>query len=341
MLKKLLLTLAASLCLLIISLGFWLNTVTPLTKQEQMIVQQVMTSSLPEMISGEQGYAKSGKIKIWYEIKKPPAINNQHIKGSVLLINGLGASAMFWPPEIIEPLLSLGYQVIITYHRGVGNSDWHTDEYDLSDLVKDNIAVLDSLKINQAHVLGLSLGGMIGQEMALEFPHRVSSLISAMSSGFTADPELSMSSSFKSDAIKLLLRYGFIPTEENTIKMIVGIYKLLNAQADIDVKRLATATLYDLRQRKGFNHKLAEQQAAAIDRSGSRYDRLPSMQVPTLVIHGQDDPLVNIAHAEKYAKLIPRVQTLWVAGMGHALAPSTIDVWMEAALAVIEANNNG
>jgi len=251
----------------------------------------------------------------------------------------MGASAIFWPEEIIKGLLQEGYQVVISDYRGLGKSDWHSEEYDLNDLMQDNLAILDSLNIEKAHVLGLSLGGMVGQEMSLQFPQRVISLSSIMSSGFTEDPDYPVASWFKPEAVKLLIRFGLFATEENTVKMMVGIYKLLKGDTDIDVKHIARATLKELRERNGFNHQLADQQTAAIHTSGSRYARLPLMTVPTLVVHGEKDPLVNILSAKKYAALIPKAKTLWIAGMGHGLEPKKIEIWMKAVVEFINETN--
>ncbi len=339
MMKKILLITSTFLLSFLVFLFFWANTVTPLSAETQAVIQQVVTQPLPERIAGESGFAHSSGVKIWYEVKPAKVAQGQVAKDSILLINGLGASGIFWPEEIVQGFSSAGYSVIIPDHRSSGLSDWGEGGYDLTDLLNDNIAVLDHLKINKVHILGLSLGGMIGQEMALQYPERVLSLTSAMSSGFTHDPEFPVSPTFELDALKLFVRYGIFSSEENTIKMMVGIYNLLKAEAAIDVDHIARTTLYELRQRRGFNHKLAEQQADAIYQSGSRLSRLSALKVPTLVVHGDSDPLVNIAAAKKYAALIPNAQTLWVPGMGHALAPSTINLWMNRAIKLMNDNH--
>lgn len=318
----------------IMAVGYWANTVAPLSAQQEEVVQQVLSRPLPELVTGKTGYAQSGDIKIWYEVKAP--VTTSQPKGSVLLINGLGSSAIFWPTQIIKPLQEAGYQVIVSDHRGAGLSDWGELEYDLSDLAKDNIAVLDSLGVEKANIIGLSLGGMVGQELALNYPQRVSSLISVMSSGFSLDPEFPGYESFQSEAIKLFVRFGLIPSEENTLKMILGIYSLLKGLGEIDAQHLALATLYELRHRKGFNHQLANQQAKAIEVSGSRYERLPFLSVPTLVVHGELDPLVDIQSAKKYAALIPNSETLWLSGMGHGLVPSWTKIWMNKSLGFLD-----
>lgn len=338
MLKKISLIGLGLVIALAVLISIWASSITPFSQSEQELIDHVIASGIAEKQRGKEGYAQSGDVKLWYRIEQPSKTNTP-IKGTVLLIHGIGASAMFWPAEIINELLQQGYQVVISDHRGLGNSDWHSAEYDLNDLMKDNLAILDTLSIEKAHVLGLSLGGMIGQEMSLQFPQRVVSLSSVMSSGFTEDSDYPVAAWFKPEAVKLMIRFGLVATEENTIKMMVGIYKLLKGDTDIDVTHIARATLKELRDRKGFNHQLADQQAAAIHTSGSRYSRLPLMTVPTLVVHGEEDPLVNILSAKKYAALIPNAETLWVAGMGHGLEPKKIDIWMHTVVEFINEKN--
>ncbi len=262
-------------------------------------------------------------------------------KGTVLLINGLGTSGIFWPEEILNPLLANGYQVIVSDHRGLGESDWldETHRYNLDNMVQDNLAVLNELNIERAHVIGLSMGGMIGQQMALTHAHRVQSLTSVMSSGFLNDPDLPSESSFKYNAIKYLLRFGLVESEENTVKMLVAIYNILKGEKDIDIRYVSTATLYELRHRQGFNHKVADQHAKAIQRSGSRLQMLPELKVATLVVHGDADPILNIGHAQKYASQIVDAQSFWVKGMGHGLAPEYTRMWMAKAITFIGKEN--
>ncbi|MCO1336378.1 alpha/beta hydrolase [Microbulbifer sp. OS29] len=333
MFKTLTVCIASLLGLVVVAASLWSRTTQPLSGQVKQVIRDTLASPLPQMVTGDAGFARSGDIDIWYESKLPEDRPYQSPKGTVLLINGLGSSALFWPPEVYDFLLKAGYRVVLSDHRGCGGSgrveDWsEKTAYSLKDMADDNLAVLDALGIQQAHILGLSLGGMIGQEIAIRYPNRVKSLSSVMSTGFSEDPDLPRSSAFKYGALKLFLRYGLVNSEENMAMLVIGTYNLLKGDREIDVEHLTRATLYELRHRKGFDHRLPGQQATAISLSGSRYDALSSLTVPTLVVHGVSDPLLNISHAKKYAGLIPSAQTLWVDGMGHALAPAYIEAWM-------------
>ncbi len=341
MLKGLVLSIGGIVLLVLVALVVWCVTLPPLPDSTQQIIDEQSSLPLAEFVTGDTAYAQSGDIRIWYEHKRPNLRENQAQKGTVLLINGMGSSAIFWPPLIINRLLAAGYSVIVSDHRGCGESsridNWTSDTaYTLSDMVSDNLAVLDAEGIKRAHVLGLSLGGMVAQEMAISKPERVNSLISVMSTGFANDPEIPVATSFRLDVFRLFLRYGLIRSESNLVKLIVATYDLLKGDSDIDVTFLVQASLYELRQRQGFNHELPTQQVAAVNQSGSRLQALSTVTAPSLVIHGQLDPLLDIAHAKKYAAQIPGADTLWVSGMGHAAEPAATEVWMEKVITFLE-----
>lgn len=357
MFKKLTISFLVLLLLLILVLIAWVSRTNPVTASEQQVIDEVL--SLPQDPGRlrvyhrkkgeheEQGYISSAGTRIWYRAMSPllaekdvheqknPS-HNKRLMGSVLLIHGMATSSAFWPDTIIDGLLAAGYQVIVSDHRGLGYSDWSSGEYDLSDLVRDNLRILDALGITQVHIIGLSMGGMIGQEIALQFPERVLSLISVMSSGFSADPDFYSSTTFELDSIRLLLRYGIAGHEKGFTQMMIGVHKLLGGKFPIDVNQVARSTLYELQQKRGFNHLVTQQHVDAIARSGSRYKRLPLLQPPVLVVHGTDDPVAPIAAAKKYAALIPAAETLWVKGMGHALAPEGLSQWLSASLTFIQ-----
>jgi len=342
MIKSVALGAAALLVFSLVGVMLWVRTAPSLSPINEALIREVINAPLPEMFLGNVGFAQSGTLRIWYQVLSPKPTEAKASKGAVLLINGLGASAAFWPEEVYKPLLDAGYQVIVTDHRSCGESDrvenWSkSNSYDLADMVNDNLAVLDVLGIDEVHVLGLSLGGMIGQEMAIRHPDRVVSLSSVMSTAYLDDPEIPASSAFQMNTLKLVLRYGLVNTEENMIKLMAGIYDFLKGDQAIDIKYISRATLYEIRNRNGFNHKLPDQQSEAMRRSGSRLALLPSLAVPVLVVHGDADPLLNIAHAKKYAALIPNKETLWVKGMGHDLAPTHVRRWMAKSVQFMDA----
>jgi len=339
MIKKILWGLLGLVFLLLAAYFFYISDAPPLPKQTEQIVEEVLAEELPEFITGQTGIADNQGVSIWYELKTPA----DSIKGTVLLVMGYGSSALVWPKRFWQPLLDAGYQVIRYDNRGLGQSSWMEDwdeenPYTLEDMAKDGIAILDHLDIKKAHVIGASMGGMIAQRMAISHAERLLSLTSIMSSGYMLDPELPpVPPYFEKAILKLGLKYLWNPSEANILKFSVCIPEALKGKGgyENDVKAITQRTLYELRKRKGFNPKVGPQHETAIKLSGSRLDELGQINIPTLVIHGTDDPLVIPAHGKKYAALIPNAEILWIEGMGHDLPHQYIDKIMPPILKIL------
>ncbi|MBI1286810.1 MAG: alpha/beta fold hydrolase [Flavobacteriales bacterium] len=289
--------------------------------EETAAIKAAVNAPLQELV-GEAGYAMNDGVKIWYDVHRP----QDTIKGSVLLIMGLSADALVWPDFFYQPFVDSGYQVIRFDNRGVGNSDWNAfdpeNPYTLSDMANDAIAVLDTLKIEKAHVVGASMGGMIGQTLCTEHPERAQSLTSIMSTAWADDPEMPAIdlNVFKQIGINTI-KYGLSGDVVDAVKLRIAIRSLLmgSEKYDLDINGIAQLTRYDIEKRSGYNQQSGLQQTKAIEVSGSREEALKQLQTPTLVIHGKTDPLIPFAHGEKTAKLIPHAETLWIDGMGHTL----------------------
>ncbi len=293
-----------------------------LPPETDAIIEEVLNNELPELFTGKTGVVTSDGIDIWYESISP---ENQS-KGTVLLMIGMGGSALDWPQKFVQEFVDSGYQVIRYDQRGTGMSDWVADwdkknPYSLADMAGDAVAVLDALEINEAHIVGLSMGGMIAQEIAINHPDRVSSLTLMLTTGHAIDPELPglSSSYFISSMVKIIpsLKYRIAGGEKNLIKGRIA--KTIGGLGydGLEIKEIAETVLYDLRKRKGFNMKGVFQHKKAVEISPSRYDKLKTIDIPTLVIHGTDDQFMPIEHGMKLVELIPNARSLWMDGVGH------------------------
>lgn len=324
------------------SLTIWILIAGPkLPAKTDAIIDEVLNNELPELFTGKTGVVTSDGLDIWYESISP---KNQS-KGTVLLNIGMGASALDWPPKFVREFVDSGYQVIRYDQRGTGMSDWVADwdsknPYSLADMAGDAVAVLDELKINEAHIVGLSMGGMIAQEIAINHPDRVTTLTLMLTTGHAVDPQIPRLTSryFISSMVKAipLLKYRIAGGEKNLIKgRIAKIISGLGYE-ELDIKEIAEMALYDLRKRKGFNMMVLFQHRKAVEISPSRYDKLKTIEIPTLVIHGTDDQFMPIEHGKKLVEIIPNAKGLWIDGMGHIFPFPNMDEIMKDIIRHIE-----
>jgi pimeloyl-ACP methyl ester carboxylesterase len=319
-----------AILLLLIACSIYIYSSGPsLPKETDEIIAGVLKNPLPEIVKGKNGLAKSQGLDIWYESISP----KDSSKGAILLIMGISNDALGWPQKFIQSFVDAGYQVIRYDHRGTGMSDWVRDwdskkPYSLADMANDGIAVLDSLGIEKANIIGISMGGMIAQELAINHPDRVVSLTSMMSSGYIEDPELAkISSGIAWQLIKASLKYGIIGGEKNMIKLHLSSRIILmgNAAYDLNVKEISEQVLYNIRKRNGYNSSVSRQHQGAVFLSGSRYGKLKLLSIPTLIVHGKSDPFIPIDHSKKCALIIPNADSLWLDGMGHDIPDNLVD----------------
>ncbi|WP_337044817.1 alpha/beta fold hydrolase [Emticicia sp. 17c] len=283
------------------------------------------------------GKAPCNNIEIYFETfgnKEHPAI---------LLIMGLDAQSIMFTADFINPLVEAGFYVIRFDNRDIGLSTWLNDTwhrkkpYTLEDMAKDAIELLDYLSIVQAHIIGVSMGGMIAQRMAITYGHRVACLVSIMSSGFILDPKavpfykgrpFFYLIPFFLRNVTIRNKFVFPPvTVENYVKT----YRKLNGKTfPFNYQHLRTVFTEGIENRKGQNPRARFQQFCGIAASGSRLHELYKIKAPTLVIHGTEDPLIPPVHASIYAPKIPDSKMLWVEGMGHQLPKPVLEIVMPA-----------
>ena len=260
----------------------------------------------------------------------------------LLLVMGLGAQLIAWPIELCDALVDRGFFVIRYDNRDVGLStkvaatggDFLASflkaqqgepidvAYTLSDMAADGMALLDHLGLESAHLVGASMGGMIAQTMAIEHPQRVRTLTSIMST--TGEPEVGQPTA---EAMSLLLRPP-AATRDEAIEAGVAASRAIGGPDHFDetIARERAAAAYD----RCFNPAGTARQLLAIVASGSRAEALARLDVPTLVVHGDADPLVTPSGGQRTAALIPGAELLMLEGMGHDIPPAMIGPIVEA-----------
>lgn len=319
---SILIPIGAFLFLILIIRNWMVSSEPRLPSNINEMIQEVMTSDLPEFMPGKSGIAQNGNIKIAYEV-----LENENCKDvNILLVNGHTQTLLEWQPYFYQPLLEAGYRVIRYDNRGFGESDWIKDwgegnKYTLKEMAADGIAVLDHLKIGMAHIIGSSMGGMICQTLAINFPSRILSFTSIMSTGFYYDKSLvNVPKPFALKLVKLIFRHKKSMTQiETKMKFQYGIRQILKGKGnyELDSKTILQQFYYEIKNRNGYNSKANDQHGYAIKKSGSRYEELKKLDVPSLIVHGTDDTLILVNHAEKYGPMIPNSTSLILDGMGH------------------------
>jgi pimeloyl-ACP methyl ester carboxylesterase len=272
-----------------------------------------------------EGKVASNGIEIWYE-----DFGDQS-NPTVLLIMGADTRATAWPLELIEPIVDTGYHVVRFDNRDIGLSTWIDDfeanPYTLDDMAADAVGLMDTLKIERAHVIGVSMGGMIAQLMAINYPDRALSLTSWMSTYWFADPDIPA----MTEEVQALYTIESPPeTREEIIEYIMTMIRT-EAGSRFPVNEEKTRAMIvagmDQSYNPDNNHGLAVMSAP------SRLDALRKLDVPTLVIHGDEDPIFNYCHGVICAKVIPGAKLYIQKGVGHelplGLLPETVQVILE------------
>jgi len=220
-LKKVFLYIMAVIVTLIVTIAvFVFSVASPVPSRTEAILEEVLASGLPDLIMGDTGKVRSNAMEIWYESIMP----SKESEGTILLIMGLGGTALEWPEYFVNPLVEAGYHVVRFDNRGTGLSTWTERNFNISDMAKDAVAVLDGLEIKNAHVVGMSMGGMIAQQMAIDFPDRVKTLTSYSSSANVGDSDLpGISSKAMVAMTATAIRYQVITSEKNAIRTVLGI----------------------------------------------------------------------------------------------------------------------
>lgn len=281
-----------------------------------------------DLFSFEDGFATTQEIKIAYRDHGPE-------NGiPILLVTGLGAQLTLWPDFLIRDLQKNNYRPIAFDNRDVGLSTRFTSqpsqtlnylkyfmfipinsEYSIQDMASDGVAVLDHLNVESAHILGMSMGGMISQVLVAQHPERVKSFTMISSTASTPNP-------FNGPKFKvtqqLLKRSAAKDDIEGRIAQSIKLFELIGTPGkDYDTPQFRQKMRAYIK-RGGDDGGFLRQMAAIIG-SKNRKELLKSINTQTLIIHGDIDPLIKVKNAYSAHKLIQSSRLVVVEDMGHLL----------------------
>lgn len=305
-------------------------------------------SVLPWPVRGARvPLSSSGRrLALYYELHGPDK------EPVVVLVAGMGRPLTTWPVSLVRALTAGGTRVVVYDHRDTGLSDRLTElpapdpsaiaaelragrmvraPYALSDLAADLLALMDHLDVERFHLVGASMGGMIGQLLAARYPERIASLALLRTS--SGNPE------FSPPDPKALAALANVPASDVSAEEAIryetefalacaGPRSKLSSQL---ARELATAVLA-----RGWDAGGIRRHLAAVMTSASRTELLGRIRCPTLVIHGTKDPIVSTDVAREAANLIPNARLLWLEDVGHELPSDAVDDVSSALLELIE-----
>ena len=269
----------------------------------------------------------------------------------ILMVHGLGAQLVHWAPHLIEFLVQNNYRPITFDNRDSGLSSRFKDkpslalgylryflrlpiktEYNLNDMAKDGINILDHLEIDKAHILGTSMGGMISQIICAKYPERVSSFTLIASTASVPGPLNGPSKEVRD----MMLERSQIenPSMEEVYKRElkwVGLIGMENREVDTPEFREETINNY-IRVEKikdGFGYA---RQLFAILSSKNRLRKIRSIKSRTLIIHGKKDPVINVKNSYLMKRLIPNSELIIINNMRHLIEEEILDQFKERLL---------
>lgn len=267
--------------------------------------------------------ARNGDCEIYYETfgdRSDPAL---------LMVNGLGSQCINYHEDWCAMFAATGLYAIRFDNRDMGMSTSFEGAptgslghaYTLSDMAADALAVLDAEGIDRAHVMGLSMGGMIVQTLAIEHPQRLLSMTSVMSN--TGEPEFGQAAPA---AYALLTAAPATDRESYVQKHIAGLRVWGSPEfADEARWRRDAVRAFD----RCFRPAGTTRQFLGVGASGSRAEALRGVTVPSLVIHGDRDTLIDQSGGRRTAELIPGARFELIEGMGHDYPPQLWDRWVQ------------
>ena len=290
-------------------------------------------------------HVKANGLDIYYESHGPDDAE------PILLIMGLGAQMSRWSPDFIAALTDAGHRVIAFDNRDIGLTEKldaagppdmpaifqairegrkPTVAYTLDEMAADAAGLIEALGIERAHIVGASMGGMIAQLVAADHPHRTLSLTSIMST--TGNPELPRA---KPEAMARLNTPAPDPAKDLDAYLASAVEgaKVMAGTYPVDEAQVRAQSLSDFR--RSYYPVGFQRQYVGVLASPDRRPKLKTIKAPTVVIHGEDDPLVPVEGGRDTAANIPGADLRIIPGVGHEMPKAVQDEFVAGVLSAV------
>ena len=281
-----------------------------------------------------EGFADNNGVKIFYRDYSP------RDGDPILLVHGLGAQLVHWPPHLINFLQANKFRPITYDNRDVGlssrflgNPSFILDyikyflrlpiksEYTIDDMADDGIKLLESLNIDKAHILGTSMGGMIAQIISAQYPEKVKSFTLIASTASTPSPINAPSKAVRD----LMMERSKNPNAsiQEAIEREIKYVSLIGMEGRVvDTPEFREEIIQNLKRAKdgsGYARQLL-----SILASKDRLKKIQKIKAPTLLIHGRNDPMIRLKNAYRMHKLIPHSKLKIIDNMRHLIEPEIL-----------------
>ena len=289
-------------------------------------------------MSYKEGYSENNGVKIFYRDYGPEEAN------PILLVHGLGAQLVHWPEHLIEFLIKNGLRPITFDNRDSGLSSRFSDkpsivlgylryffrfpikpEYSLNDMARDGINLLNHLNIDEAHILGTSMGGMISQIICAKYPQRVKTYTLIASTASVPGPHNGASKEVRDMMVSRSKSTN--PTMDEVYERELKWVGLIGMEGkEIDTPKFKEDTINNFNRIKdmkdGFGYA---RQLMAILSSKNRIKKIKSIQAKTLIIHGEQDPVLSAENSRYMHQLIPKSDLVIIRNMRHLIEEEILD----------------
>ena len=281
-----------------------------------------------------EGFSENNGVKIFYRDYGPEDGD------PVLMVHGLGAQLVHWQPHLISFLQDNNFRPIAYDNRDVGLSSRFAatpsfvldyikyflrlpikSEYKIDDMADDGIQLLETLKIEKAHIFSTSMGGMIAQIISAQYPEKVKTFTLIASTASTPSPINAPSRAVR----EIMLQRSKNPNAsyEEIIKREIKMVSLIGMEGrEVDTPEFRKETIENLdRSKDGSGYA---RQLLSILASKDRLKKIKKIKAPTLIIHGKDDPMIHVKNAYRMHKLIPHSRLKIIKNMRHLIEPEVL-----------------